>query len=55
MYPIKLFACVCGICLVPYFADGFVELIAFIVTTGLILPFVTQAIEDYKNLTRDLI
>jgi hypothetical protein len=50
MYLMKLFACVCGICLVPYFADGFVELIAFITTMGLIFPFAMQAVEDYKSI-----
>jgi hypothetical protein len=55
MYLMKLFACVCGICLVPYFADGFIELIAFITTMGLIFPFVMQAVEDYKSITEDLI
>ena len=55
MYLMKLFACICGICLVPYFADGFIELIAFITTMGLIFPFVMQAVEDYKSMTEDLI
>jgi hypothetical protein len=55
MYLMKLFAGVCGICLVPYFADGFVELIAFITTMGLIFPFVMQAVEDYKSIDEDLI
>ena len=55
MYLMKLFACICGICLVPYFADGFIELIAFIAATGLIFPFVMQAVEDCKSMTEDLI
>jgi len=55
MYLMKLFACICGVCIVPYFADGFVELIAFIAAIGLIFPFVTQAVEDYKSMTEDLI
>jgi len=55
MYLMKLFACLSGICLVPYFADGFVELIAFLTTMGLIIPFVIQAVEDYKSIDEDLI